>query len=133
MDSIRPQLALYIVEQALRDKLLSPSLIRQYEARLQEEIAELEDKLMRLGGGALVTSAPAILASPEEPFSERIPRRARKPPTTAAKASYEVQARYIRALKQIPSSRRAKYKNMAQRKGREAAIAAIESLGQVAN
>ena len=106
---LTPAQADYVLSSLVKAKKISVRDIKQAVDRMHQEIAELEARLDTLRAG-----------------SSKRGRRSRSTMSTAeARASRELQGRYMSLIRQFPKTKRAQYKKMVKEQGREAAVAAM--------
>ena len=118
--------AQYVVRRILADRKVTISLIRQYLGELDSEIATLAQQLEILraasGGGASRRSSRA--GSGEGGASTGAPRR-RRNLSPERRESLRLQGHYLALIRQVPARQRPQYKEMVEKRGKEAAIAAL--------
>jgi O6-methylguanine-DNA--protein-cysteine methyltransferase len=149
---LTPGQAQYVLGKLLAERLVSPAEVTSYLRNLGQEIADLERRIAELraasGGASPAAEAPrrrrrgrpprvkAVAESTPTPVSApaRQParkRRRRAKITPEQVASRQLQGRYLGLIRQVPSSKRGKYQEIAKEKGREAAIKALrDALGK---
>lgn len=125
----RPSAARLSPEQAqsVLNELLRSGRVSAAEIGRIMEIAQLEQRLQSLRGGAVVRRGPGRPPRAEGVALVRRRRRRRAPITAEQLASRQLQGRYLGLIRQIPASRRAQYAKVAKEKGREAAIRELQS------
>ena len=122
LPDMTPAQAEYVLSTLLRDKKVNARDIRQALDRMHEEIAELEARLASLRDPGRAASGPRRSRATSS-------RRTRSTmPPEQAHASRQLQGRYMSLIRQFPESRRGKYKKMAAKQGREAAVAAMQAV-----
>lgn len=134
--------ALYIVQRLVHEGNLSPAEVTRYVGEVDQEIRDLEAKLQRLrtirpsraSAGDGPKRRPGRPRKQAVPPTEPVPgdkparrRRRRAARTPEARASRQLQGRYLALIRQIPASRRGQYSKTAKEKGRDAAIADMET------
>jgi anti-sigma-K factor RskA len=115
--SLTPAQAHYVLGKIIEEKRITPSEIARYVSEIAAEIKRLEARIAALRAAANM-AAPAPAAAPQ-PARRRRRRRTADPKTAA---SQQLQGRYIAYLRQVPESRREKYREIVRTAGREAAI-----------
>lgn len=128
-----PSAAQYVLDHLLTEGRIHTSDVSRAVASMQREITDLEDRLHLLRGAGRPGAAPARSAPTHTPATPQSaaakPKGRAKPVVTAeTRASWQLQGRYLGLLRQIPKSGRAKFKTIATGKGREAAIAAMQTV-----
>jgi hypothetical protein len=141
----QPQLtgsqAQYVLNRLIADRRLSSADVRTSLSAMTREIADLESRLAGLraaaGGGAAgsqrqaATSRAGARTAGAEGVAKGAKRggkrRRRRASSAQATASQRIQGQYLGYIRQIPESGRAKYKAIAKKDGREAAIKAMRS------
>ena len=108
-----PSQALYVVDRLLREKRITPSVVRTIAGEMDAEVRELERRLAALRGDA---------PRRERVRSKRRTTRAASPETMASR---RIQGQYLGLVRQIPAAQRGKFKKIAADEGREAAIRAL--------
>jgi hypothetical protein len=119
----------YVLERLVADRQINASQVRGALAAMQRDIQDLEARLNNLRGAAGRSTTPrptAAAAAAPTPKAGRRRRKAVFSPETIA--SRQLQGRYLGLIRQIPETRRAKFKKIAKADGREAAIKALRSV-----
>jgi hypothetical protein len=139
----QPQLtgsqAQYVISRLIADRRLSSADVRTSLSAMTREIAELESRLAGLraaaggagagtqptrGGGRTAGTAGTAGAAKG---AKRGAKRRRRASSAQATASQRIQGQYLGYIRQISESGRAKFKAIAKKDGREAAIKAMRS------
>lgn len=129
-DRLTPEQAMYVLDHALGEKKLNQNDVTRYLAASRREIAELEARLAQLRrlGGARPQNAP-VAVEPEKAAKPQGKKQAA--PSAKTLASRKVQGMYLAHIAQIPKKDRPKFKELAKKEGRDAAIAAMrKALGK---
>lgn len=133
--SLTPGQASYVLERIIKDKRVSRGDVSRYLSEMQSEIGDLERRLQSLrdAAGEAVGAVRrgigrAAAAAREAVGGARKSRKRRSKITAEQRASRVLQGRYLGLIRQIPASRRAGIKKIAQEKGRESAIKEMSSI-----
>jgi len=129
--------AVHILERALADKKLTSADIKAYLASLGEEISTLEARLARLKAAVITPVVAAVKRlrsrksrGGDPPFPKNSPvkpaKKRKKPISSERRASMKLQGEYLGLMSGIPKSKRASYKAIAKKDGREKAISAMK-------
>ncbi|HEY2092706.1 MAG TPA: hypothetical protein VGJ81_12510 [Thermoanaerobaculia bacterium] len=132
--------ALYVLDQALRDRKLTPQDLDRYRKSMDEEIRDLETRLQLLrdaSGAHLPIRQPAPRrgrpVGAQNASTRTIPRAAARPrparPTRSEAeitASQKLQGQYLACISKIALKDRPKYQRIAKKEGREKAIEAMK-------
>lgn len=112
--------AQYVVRRLIADRKTTLSQVQRYLAELSTEIATLEQQLDMLreasGGAARRASGGSSAATGGRRHRNLSPER---------RESLRLQGHYLALIRQIPARKRGQYKAMVEKRGKEAAIAAL--------
>jgi hypothetical protein len=119
--------AQYVVRRILSERRVPASLIRQYLGELDTEIATLEQQLEMLRaasgeGGSRGGSGGRTRGGDSGSAGGHRRRRNLSP---ERRESLRLQGHYLALIRQIPARKRAQYKAIVEKSGKEAAIAAL--------
>jgi hypothetical protein len=117
--------AQYVVRRILAERKVPVSVVRQYLEELDSEIATLEQQLelLRAASGE-GTSRRGSGPRPGGGVGSN-GRRRRRNLSPARRESLRLQGHYLALIRQIPARKRAQYKAIVEKSGKEAAIAAL--------
>jgi hypothetical protein len=123
---LSPAQAQYVVRRLLADRAIRINQVRGYLAELNTEIATLEQQLAFLRdasgqAGARTTSAGRSRQSTGG--AADAPRRRNISPER--REALRLQGHYLALIRQVPARQRGQYKAMVEKRGKEAAIAAL--------
>ncbi len=142
--SLSSSQAHYVLEKAVADRKLSAADVDRYVASMHHEISTLERRLAALRDAIVepvkhfVHKVEAKVTGGDSPFpahEAKPAKKARKKRVSAArKASMQLQGKYLGLMQKFSKSKRAAFKAMAKKDGRENAIAAMKkALGREGN
>lgn len=109
----------YVVNRILADRAVPVSQIRRYLSELDGEISTLESRLEFLraaSGGGSSRAGSAVAGAGGRRRRNLSPER---------RESLRLQGHYLALIRQVPARQRAQYKAIVEKRGKEAAIAAL--------
>lgn len=109
---LSPSQALYVLDRLVRERRVNGREVSKMASEMSAEIADLERRLEMLRG----STAPA-----------RGGRRSSRPVNAAVAASRRLQGEYMGLMRHITGRERARIKQIAATKGREAAVREMRS------
>ena len=117
--------AQYVVRRLLADRAVRLSQVRGSLTELDTQIATLEQQLafLRAASGESPSRRTAGRKSGNEGGAGQAPRRRNLSPER--REALRLQGHYLALIRQIPARKRAQYKEMVEKRGKEAAIAAL--------
>ena len=125
-DSLTPEQAHYVLAKLVNEKVVSSKDVNAGLARMESEINELEHRLEALK--SIRKSAPGAKRTAKAAKSSSGRKRRASPSLSPeVRASRALQGKYISTIKQIPKPQRAKFKKIAESKGREEAIRQMQA------
>ena len=122
--ALTAQQARYILEKLIDERKVSAADIRRHLAGMWQEMTFIERRLSELRGVASSAHPVARVRSTVDRVRTRVRRRRAVSPEVAA--SQKLQGQYLGYMRQIPDRERKTFREMAQSKGRQAAVDAMK-------
>ncbi len=110
--------ALYVIDRLVAERKVSPAMVVKIRDEMASEIRDLEERLARLRGGTEANR-------PARTTGNGTAASAGKTLSAATQASRRLQGQYLNLIRRVPAAQRARYKQLAQTKGREEAVKAL--------
>ena len=117
--------AQYVVRRLLSDRAVRINQVRGYLAELDTQIATLEQQLafLRAASGESSSGTASAGRSRKGAGAGNAPRRRNLSPER--REALRLQGHYLALIRQIPARKRGQYKEIVEKRGKEAAIAAL--------
>jgi hypothetical protein len=112
---LSPAEAIYVIERLIADRRITAAQVATIQAEREVEIQQLEERLAMLRGDG----------KRGRPGRGRAVSASKLSPET--QASQRLQGIYLNLIRRVPEAERGRFKQMAQTKGREAAVKALRS------
>ncbi len=131
--SLTPGQSSYVLRKLMAERKVSARDVQRYLGDMGREIQELEDRLAMLRESQAARQGSPVRRRPGRPsqaktLEQPAPRRGRrrrqnKEVSPETMKSRQTQGQYLALIRQVTPDRRARYKAVAIKQGREAAIA----------
>lgn len=112
----------YVLEKLIDEGNVSAAEVRRHLGGMWKEMNALQRRIAELRGFV----APAAHPVRAVKRAVKAVRKKTRKLSAETRAMYRLQGQYLGYMRQIPKAKRAKYKAMVKKDGREAAIAAMK-------